>query len=149
MHEFAVILIFDVDDTPTVLAATNGLAINDDVALGPNDGERNNVLSTNEIMNGTGKETTYPDRLVQLNFLVVTFVRIKRIQTDVVINELLANLQAPNVKPYTSRSSSNETHLQLERNPLIERQAVGLGDDWNNVHDLAEFLHDNNVDGSE
>jgi hypothetical protein len=42
--ELAVLLVFDVDDSPAVLAATNRLAIDDDVALGADDGEGDHVL---------------------------------------------------------------------------------------------------------
>jgi hypothetical protein len=42
-----------------------------------------------------------------------------------------------------------ETDLEFERNPLIERQAVRLGDDGHDIHDLAEFFHHNDVDGPE
>ena len=37
----------------------------------------------------------------------------------------------------------------LERIPLLKRQAVRLGNDRNNVHDLAELLHHNDIDGAE
>lgn len=39
VHEFAVALVLDVDDSPTVLTSANGLAVNDHVALGSNDRE--------------------------------------------------------------------------------------------------------------
>ena len=32
---------------------------------------------------------------------------------------------------------------------LLQRQAVGLGNDGNNIDNLTELLHDNNVDGTE
>jgi hypothetical protein len=37
VDEFAMTLVFDVDDSPTVLTSANGLAINDHVALGSDD----------------------------------------------------------------------------------------------------------------
>ena len=36
----------------------------------------------------------------------------------------------------------------LERIPLLERQAVRLGNDRDNVDDLAQLLHHNDVDGA-
>lgn len=39
VDEFAVLLVFDIDGTPAVLAAAHSLAINIDVALATNDGE--------------------------------------------------------------------------------------------------------------
>lgn len=44
IHELAVVLILDVDNTPAVLAATDLLAINDDVLLTANNSEGNNIL---------------------------------------------------------------------------------------------------------
>ena len=37
----------------------------------------------------------------------------------------------------------------LEGFPLLESQAVRLGNDGDNVDDFAELLHDDNVDGTE
>ena len=44
VDEFAVVLILDVDDAPSVLAAADLLAIDDDALLGANDSEGNVVL---------------------------------------------------------------------------------------------------------
>jgi hypothetical protein len=44
MHKLAVTLVLDVDNAPTVLAATDRLAVNNHVAFGTNDSERNDVL---------------------------------------------------------------------------------------------------------
>lgn len=44
LHEFAVVGILDVHNTPAGLAATNRLAVNDDVVFGADDGERNYLL---------------------------------------------------------------------------------------------------------
>lgn len=47
VDEFAVILVLDVDYSPTVLAPTNGFAIDDNIALGPHDREWDDILSEN------------------------------------------------------------------------------------------------------
>jgi hypothetical protein len=39
-HKLAVVLIFHVYDSPSVLASSDGASPNDDVLLGANDGER-------------------------------------------------------------------------------------------------------------
>ena len=44
VDEFAVVLILDVDDAPSVLAAADLLAVDDDVLLGANDSEGNEAL---------------------------------------------------------------------------------------------------------
>lgn len=46
IDKFAVILIFDIDDTPFVLTATDLLAINNDSLLAANDCERDDVLNS-------------------------------------------------------------------------------------------------------
>lgn len=44
VDEFAVVLVFDVDNTPAVLAAANLLAVDNNVLLATDNGERNDVL---------------------------------------------------------------------------------------------------------
>ena len=44
IDEFAVVLVFDVDDAPSVLAAANLLAVDDNGLLGANDGEGDQAL---------------------------------------------------------------------------------------------------------
>jgi len=42
--EFAVLFVFDVDDSPTVLPTSNGFTVDDDVAFGTDDREWDHVL---------------------------------------------------------------------------------------------------------
>ena len=44
---------------------------------------------------------------------------------------------------------TQSTHLDLELLALLDSQAVRLGDDGNDVDDLAELLHHDDVDGAE
>lgn len=44
VDEFAVVLVLDVDDAPTVLAATDLLAVDNDALFGTDDGEGNEGL---------------------------------------------------------------------------------------------------------
>jgi len=44
IDEFAVLLVLDIDSTPSVLAATDSLAVDVDVAFAADDGERNDGL---------------------------------------------------------------------------------------------------------
>jgi hypothetical protein len=46
VDEFAVVLVLDVDDSPSVLTSTDLLAANDDRLLRSNNGEGNDVLMT-------------------------------------------------------------------------------------------------------
>jgi hypothetical protein len=65
MHELAVTLVLDIDNAPTVLATTDRLAVNNHVAFGTNDSERNNVLGRIRVrttLEGTRSyRDTYPD----------------------------------------------------------------------------------------
>jgi hypothetical protein len=70
------LLILHVDNSPPVLPATHTLTINDNSTFGTDDSERNHI----------------PNLLVQLDFLVVILLGVKRIQTDVVVDELSADL---------------------------------------------------------
>ena len=44
VNKFAVVLVLDVDDTPSVLATSDLVAIDDDRLLGSHDGEGNQIL---------------------------------------------------------------------------------------------------------
>lgn len=41
------------------------------------------------------------------------------------------------------------THLALEALPLLQSQAIRLGNDRNNIDNLAQLLHDNHVNWAE
>jgi hypothetical protein len=69
-------LILDVDHTPSVLAATNSLALDDDVAFRTNDRKRNDAADT----------------LVKRRLFFVVVLVINGIEADVVVLELAANL---------------------------------------------------------
>jgi len=44
VHKLAMVLVFDIYDTPTILTATNGLAIDNDVTFRSHDSERDDIL---------------------------------------------------------------------------------------------------------
>lgn len=58
--ELAVLLILDVDHSPTILAASNWLSVDDDVALRTNNSEGNHALLGSR--KGSEKGGTYPCR---------------------------------------------------------------------------------------
>lgn len=78
VHELAVLLVLDIDDAPAVLAPADGLAVDEDVGLGADNGEGDFL----------------PDVLVYGDFLFVVLVCVEGVQTDVVVNELFPDLQA-------------------------------------------------------
>lgn len=92
IDEFAVPLVLDVDDAPSVLASADGLAVNDDVALGAHDGEGDHGAND----------------LVMLQFFLVQLVAVERIETDVVVDQFSADLnQGVSRKDIGANGSSN------------------------------------------
>ena len=37
-------------------------------------------------------------------------------------------------------------HPLLEKLPFLHGKTVGFGNDWDDIHNLAKLLHDNDVD---
>lgn len=89
------LLVLDVDDSPSVLATAHGLAIDDDVALRADDSERDHVLRYLRVSASErrGRERTHPDRLVQLRLLLVVLLVVERVGANVVVRKLGADLQ--------------------------------------------------------
>lgn len=114
VDKLAVSLILDVDDTPSVLASANGLALDDHVALRTDNGEWNNT----------------PYTFVEGCLLLIVVFMVNRIEADVVILKVLLD-------------------SRLERITFLQGERVGLGNDWHNVDDLAQFFHDNDVNRAE
>jgi len=96
MHELAVVLVLDVDDSPAIFTTTNCLPIDDHITFRTDNCEWNDFLQSIEIIR---IEMQYqarranPDGLIQLNFLIITFVRVEGVQADVVINQFFTDLQ--------------------------------------------------------
>jgi len=110
VDKFAMLLVLNIDDPPPILSPANALPINDDRAFRADDCEGNHR----------------PDLGVDLNLLIIRLLGVKRVQADVVVNEL-----GPN--------------LLLERESLFHRQAIRLGNDRHHVHDLTQLLQYNDV----
>lgn len=72
VHKLAVVLVLDVDDSPSVLAAAHWLAVDNDIALGSDNGEWKHVTHT----------------LVELKLLGVELVAVEGVQADLVVLEL-------------------------------------------------------------
>jgi hypothetical protein len=88
-------LVFNVDDTPAVLTTTNGLTVDDHVALGADNGEGNHALKRyrSEELYDCVYEITDTDGVVLSQLFFVILVGIERVQADVVMNEFRADLQ--------------------------------------------------------
>ena len=74
--ELAVLLVLDVNDTPAVLAAADGLAVDDDVPLRADDSEGDHVANA----------------LVELQFLGIVLLRVEGVEADVVVHQLFPDL---------------------------------------------------------
>ena len=94
---------------------------------------------------------THPNALVELHLLLVIVLRVEGVETDAVVNKLLpdllrdARLSAQELR----REFHRRAYLVLERISLLERQGVRLCDDGDNVDDLAELLHDDDINRAE
>jgi hypothetical protein len=93
MHELAVVRVFHVYNPPAVPTATDRPSINDHVVLRSYDSKGYNVLQSYGQQVTFGKTRhAYPNRLIQLNFLIFIFIRVKGIETNIVIHQLFPNL---------------------------------------------------------
>ena len=93
------LLILDVDNAPSVLATTDRLAVDDNVALGANDSERNHVLQweVRDALAQLSSNYTYPDTLVELDLLIVVLLGIEGVETDVMVEKLSTNLSCDTI----------------------------------------------------
>lgn len=101
-----------------------------------------------QVRHSAGRHT-HPDTLVKLNLLLVILLRVERVEADVVVDQLFPNLRASPVSFAVPSMQSHSTYFLLECIPLLKCQTVGLGNDRNNVDDLAQLLHHNDVDRAE
>lgn len=117
-----------IDDTPLVLATTDVPAINNNSPLGANNGERQKFLSQISLGRITHLCNAYLNGLFRGHFLVVVLLIVVRVHAQVVELELLL-------------------YPVLELSTLFQGQAVALRDNRDDIHKLAKFLENNNVDG--
>lgn len=68
----------------------------------------------------------YSDSFVELNLFIIILISIERIQTNIMIDQLLPDL-----------------HLELLS--LVQCQAVALRNNRNNVDNLTQLLHDDDI----
>ena len=97
IDEFAMLFVFNIDDPPPILPPTDALPINYDRALGPNNCERDHrlrsIASVTRPFRRKNGVFAYPDLGVNLNLFIICLLGVEGVQTDVVVNELGANLQ--------------------------------------------------------
>lgn len=89
VHEFAVSLVLDVDDTPAVLASANLLATDNDGLLGSDNSEWDDVLE-NKLMGIPSKriQVSYLDLRIQGALLLVKLIVVVWVHLQVVEGEL-------------------------------------------------------------
>lgn len=132
VDELAVVLIFDVDDAPFVLSATDGATVDVNSLVATDDGEGNEVLVSVSDMSVflfvTGEY--YLDLLIDGGLLVVVLFVLVGVEADVVESKLVSD-------------------PVLESLALLESQGIGLCNDGDDVDNLAQLLQDDYVDGLE
>jgi hypothetical protein len=85
-----------------------------------------------------------------LQLLFVKLVRIEGVEADVVVNELSTDLSHMRCKVNSwILEGTGYTRLALEVVPLFDGQRVTLSNDGDNVHNLGEFLHHDDIDGAQ
>lgn len=78
VDEFAVVGIFDIDDSPSILSTSYLLAINDDELLAANDGEGNDFL-----------DCSIRGSLFVIEFIVVIWVHLKVVEGELLLYSFL------------------------------------------------------------
>jgi hypothetical protein len=129
VDKFAVVLVLDIDDSPSVLTATDLLAPDDDWLLRPNNRERDDVLYMTLLykLAWGALVLTNLDLSIQSTLLLVELIVVVWVHLQVVERKLLL-------------------YALLEGTSLLERQRIRLGNDWDDVDHIRELLQDNNVD---
>ncbi len=130
VNEFAVVLVLNVDYTPSVLASTDLLAIDNDALLGTNNSKRNKALHTQLAGDLTpkGEHATNLDLSVNRTLLLILIIIVIGVHLEVVESEFLLD-------------------ALLEFLSLLEGQRVGLGDNRYDIDNIRKLLQDDNVDG--
>lgn len=127
VHEFAMVLILDIDHTPAVLAAAHLFSVDNNVLLASDDCEWNNILASISNIHVYHACSTYLDLDVHHALLVVQLVVVIGVHLQVVESEFLLD-------------------SFLECLSLFQGQRVGLGNNGDNVHDIGKLLEDDNID---
>lgn len=130
IDKFAVSLVLNVDDSPSVLAAADLLTIDDNRLLGTDNCERNKILlriSMCTIRLNSSDETNL-DLTVQSTLLIIKFLVIIGVHLEVMESKLLLD-------------------ALLELLTLLNGQSVGLGNDRHHVNHIRQLLQDDNING--
>ena len=78
VHEFAVVLVLDIDHTPSVLSSSYLSTFDDDVSLRSDDGERNPIL-----------DLSVESALLLIEFIVVVGVHLQVVELEFLLDSLL------------------------------------------------------------
>ena len=81
MHEFTVIFVFNVDDSPFVGACTNHFAVDVDGLFGTDDCKGNSSLMGLEVENGRGK---YLHLSIESTLFVIELIVVIRVHFEIV-----------------------------------------------------------------
>jgi hypothetical protein len=83
-----------------------------------------------------------------LDLLLLILIGIEGVEADVVKDELLANLEHPG-SAILSDFSFLIPHLILEAVTFLQSETVTFCDNRDDVNDVAELLHHDNINGTE
>jgi len=92
MDEFAVILIFHVNDSPTILAAPNLFTIDKDRTVRTDNSEGDHTLVTLAFNRGL-KSKPHHDVLVQFDLFFIMFVGVEWVEANIMIFKFSSNLE--------------------------------------------------------
>lgn len=130
VDEFAMSLILDVDDTPSVLTATDLLTVDDNRLLGSDNSKRNKVLSYVSIYVSIARPSslTNLDLAIQSTLLIIKLLIVVGVHLQVVESKLLLN-------------------ALLELLALFNSEGISLGNHRHNIDDVRQLLQYDNIDG--
>lgn len=131
VDELAVSLVLNVDNTPSVLTATDLLSVDNDRLLRADNGEGNEALClVNTVSRWHAMINIHLDLAVEGTLLVIKLLVVVREHLEVVERELLLD-------------------ALLELLALLRGQGIGLGNDGHDIDHVRKLLQDDNINGLE
>ena len=153
VNELAMTLVFNVNNTPAILAPTDSLSVNDHIPFWTNDGERNHILfrvceARCISSDGTKRDNQQSYEPLSFHSDGAPLRRSRQCRRGRVrccgTQARRESAQYKLAEVYFSRNMW--VHPLLEKLPFLHGKTIGFGNDWDDIHNLAKLLHDNDVD---
>lgn len=135
VHEFTVPLILDIDHTPSVLPASNRLAVDNDTALGANNREREHFLSVSFSSQESGDFQL--TRIRSLSCSSSSSLSSASNGYDLIWLCCISAMTWRVSWSHSGTYSAGAAYSLLEHMSLLECQRIRLGDDWNDIDDFC------------